>query len=420
MSLFQKLAYRSCLGKLRFNFRFSAFSTAVQSKRPTDSWIVKTLPFSCDPNLREKYTSVFGHVRVGKLLEVLDLHAGRIAYSHTSSFPPGDPNCPVYLVTAAVDQIQLLSTPSLYRDLIVQGCVTYTGRSSMEIRIEVAHIGKYSSDQPGPENNQPDQYDPPTPVLKSYFTFVARDVHTHKAHEIPSVVPVSALEKQWYKEAVDRRARKQSDNQADLASAPPTTAEQRQLHQLLLQSKHTFVSHCQPVSQTRLENTHVMHPQKRNIHGKIFGGYLIRESFELAWATALLYAKVQPILINIDEITFIAPVPIGSIVHFQAIAVFSSTNSVQVFVNADVIDKNSGSRTTTNVFKFAFFCQKHQGKSLIPSSYGEAMNYLQAQRTYQRNKTLVTFTVTQGIHCVVSHNAHVAGSSLLGPLGLLD
>jgi hypothetical protein len=42
------------------------------------------------------------------------------------------------------------------------------------------------------------------------------------------------------------------------------------------------------MKKTRFVNTLYMHPQERNIHGKIFGGYLMKEAFELAWIGMLL------------------------------------------------------------------------------------------------------------------------------------
>lgn len=34
-----------------------------------------------------------------------------------------------------------------------------------------------------------------------------------------------------------------------------------------------------------------MHYQDRNLHGKIFGGVLMREAFELGWLAAYIHAK---------------------------------------------------------------------------------------------------------------------------------
>jgi hypothetical protein len=43
------------------------------------------------------------------------------------------------------------------------------------------------------------------------------------------------------------------------------------------------------MKKTRFVNTLYMHPQERNIHGKIFGGYLMKEAFELAWIGMYMY-----------------------------------------------------------------------------------------------------------------------------------
>ena len=38
-----------------------------------------------------------------------------------------------------------------------------------------------------------------------------------------------------------------------------------------------------------LKNVHICHPQSRNIYGKVFGGFLMRNAFELAWVNAYNY-----------------------------------------------------------------------------------------------------------------------------------
>jgi hypothetical protein len=51
------------------------------------------------------------------------------------------------------------------------------------------------------------------------------------------------------------------------------------------------------MKKTRFVNTLYMHPQERNIHGKIFGGYLMKEAFELAWIGMLLVIFMYFIII---------------------------------------------------------------------------------------------------------------------------
>lgn len=39
-----------------------------------------------------------------------------------------------------------------------------------------------------------------------------------------------------------------------------------------------------------MTNTHLMHIQERNVHYKIFGGFLMREMIESGWITACQFA----------------------------------------------------------------------------------------------------------------------------------
>ena len=46
--------------------------------------------------------------------------------------------------------------------------------------------------------------------------------------------------------------------------------------------------------QTSLENTFTCQPQQRNMHGRVFGGFLMRRAFELAHSTAYMFAGARP------------------------------------------------------------------------------------------------------------------------------
>jgi acyl-coenzyme A thioesterase 9 len=44
-----------------------------------------------------------------------------------------------------------------------------------------------------------------------------------------------------------------------------------------------------------------MHGQDRNIHGKVFGGYLMREAFDISYLTVLKRSKgIAPELLRVD------------------------------------------------------------------------------------------------------------------------
>jgi len=59
-------------------------------------------------------------------------------------------------------------------------------------------------------------------------------------------------------------------------------------------------------------------PQDRNIHGKVFGGYLMRTAHELAWSAAFSFAGEQPTFVSMSDVSFHVPVEIGHLLHFSA------------------------------------------------------------------------------------------------------
>ena len=62
------------------------------------------------------------------------------------------------------------------------------------------------------------------------------------------------------------------------------------------------------LSETRLENALICQPQQRNIHGRIFGGFLMHRAFELAFATAYAFAGLMPCFLEVDLVDFLRPV----------------------------------------------------------------------------------------------------------------
>lgn len=57
-----------------------------------------------------------------------------------------------------------------------------------------------------------------------------------------------------------------------------------------------------PMDSTRLSNTFTCQPQQRNMHGRIFGGFLMRRAYELAFATTHLFAGQRPRFIAFDRV----------------------------------------------------------------------------------------------------------------------
>lgn len=53
---------------------------------------------------------------------------------------------------------------------------------------------------------------------------------------------------------------------------------------------------------TRLSNTLTCQPQQRNMHGRVFGGFLMRRAYELAFATVHTFAGSRPRFLQVDRV----------------------------------------------------------------------------------------------------------------------
>lgn len=110
----------------------------IGKRRFDDSWIELTLPFSGDKNLRNALVKLDGKsLRYGKLFEILDGLAGDVCYRHVGA---EELQKGMSIVTASVDRVKILSEISLLNDVKLQGYLTYVGRSSMEVTIDVISI----------------------------------------------------------------------------------------------------------------------------------------------------------------------------------------------------------------------------------------------------------------------------------------
>ncbi|CAM8943905.1 unnamed protein product [Rhodiola kirilowii] len=129
-------------------------------KIPSSSRTSISYKFSSDHVLREQYRNPWNQIRMGKVVEDLDALAGTISFKHCCN--EDRTTRPLLLVTASVDKIVLKKPISVDRDLNISGAVTWVGRSSMEIQLEVT------------QSIQENQGSLDSVALVANFTFVAR------------------------------------------------------------------------------------------------------------------------------------------------------------------------------------------------------------------------------------------------------
>jgi len=278
------------------------------TKSPADSFVSVELPFATDSGaLREQYQSwQSGRVRLGKILEDLDATAGNIAHAHADDNNPL--TRPLQIVTACVDRVDVLRPFPLDTNLVMSGNVSYVGTSSMHIIVEVA-------EKENPENR----------ILTSSFLMVARDGSTGKS------TPVNHLDIQTDKEKIqwimgeEAKAIRKKERSMSLKQSTPTPEEFDEVHKAhlgVVEEGRKIV----PASETVLNSVTITQPQEKNTKENIFGGYLMRQAYELGMAAALRFCgpKTRPFLLAVDEISFHRPVAVGSLINFQASVIYTT------------------------------------------------------------------------------------------------
>jgi len=75
----------------------------------TDSFTQSLIPLGSDTKLRDRYLNNFGDMRVGRLLEDMDMFVGILVYKHilNPNQEKDDPRSPFSMVTALVDRIDI-------------------------------------------------------------------------------------------------------------------------------------------------------------------------------------------------------------------------------------------------------------------------------------------------------------------------
>jgi len=270
--------------------------TKSRGKHPRESEVGIPYLFSKDQFLLETYRNPWGEMRFGKILEDLDALAGNIAFNHVVL--EGNDLLPL-IVTAGVDRIRVRRRPNIDTDQYLSGKVTWVGSSSMEIRMRIADGGGGGG---GSE------------WLEAYFTFVTLHPETKKAISIPPLIPETDEERAHFElGAVKAQARKEARrNKVELGrplseqSLKIDARAKRLLEEAgpLLQMPSLADPNTMLISQTLQSNAMVAQPQARNLHDRIFGGFLMRRAFELAFATAYLFGGDKPRFLEVDDISF--------------------------------------------------------------------------------------------------------------------
>lgn len=320
--------------------------TTMVEKSPSQSATSIVYDFENDDHLREKYRSPWNKVRFGRILEDLDALAGSVAWSHCM---PAAQN--LHIVTASVERIVLNSRPRVNSRMTLQGAVSWVGRSSLEIRMVAASDCQ------------------PEPWLDANFVFVARERSqvgstSGKAASINSLKLDTQEEKDRFN-VVDAKNKRKKAARADVK------ADSKQKEILLQHANEMFdksqIAILLPaladrdiimMNATRLQNSLICQPQHQNMSGRVFGGFLMRRAFELAYVTAYNFTGHNPIFREVDEVLFLAPVNIGNILNYESSVLYTEIcdglSIMHIEVIANVIVPEDRTSAKSNIFHFSF------------------------------------------------------------------
>ena len=99
-------------------------------RRMTDSFDQAIIPLGSDAKLHDRYTTFLGGVRVGRLLEDMDMFAVHLVFKHIllSGGCKESPQSPFSIVTAFVDSIDIRKPFFAGQDIKMMGHVTWVGK----------------------------------------------------------------------------------------------------------------------------------------------------------------------------------------------------------------------------------------------------------------------------------------------------
>ncbi|KAI5917362.1 HotDog domain-containing protein [Camillea tinctor] len=357
-------------------------------KKMSDSYHRVVLPLGRDPWLSDTYINSSGHIRLGTIFMDLDALSGIIVYKHTG---PG-----VTTVTAALDRITIAHPLTEICDLEYSGQVTYaSGRSSVEITCKVARAR---------EEGEPSK--PEDVLLTCTFTMVALDPVTKKPVHVPRLLWSTPEEEEIFQAGEAKALAKKKLLKTSLLETEPNDAESALIHKIWLRQlayHDPNNSLRQPnnviaMSKTQISTASIMQPQYRNRHQTmIFGGFHLKQTFELAFCCAASFAHARPTFVSADPCTFRNPVPVGSVLYLTATVVYTdppvleedgsepspaAATRLHVRVDSKVRDVEHGNAKSTGQFNYTFLVPR--SVKVLPHTYQEYMMYIDARRRVQQ------------------------------------
>ncbi|KAG8286627.1 hypothetical protein J6590_055300 [Homalodisca vitripennis] len=313
-------------------------------------------------------------IQNGELLTIAEAWVA-MNYIKNPKQPPDVPT-PYVIVTVLVDQISFTDfVPKAQADIRLSGIVSSVGRSSIETTVWL-------------EQQQHGQWQK---ITSAIFLMAARNANISGSAPVNKLVAADDEEKLILAEAEVRKKRRHFEDSGSVLNKVPAPDEQHVIHNLFVNSvdmhNPTINRRVLPpgtvwMADTKRSNIIFSHPEDRNLHNKVFGGFLMRQALELAWIVGYFHSKHRPKLLHISDISFKKPVDVGSLLGMTGQVIYTEENYMQIIVHAEVTSPFSGQQVTTNVFHYTYEAPDYATK-VMPNTYHEAMMYIDGRRHFQ-------------------------------------
>lgn len=139
-----------------------------------------------------------------------------------------------------------------------------------------------------------------------------------------------------------------------------------------------------PMNQARARMTEIVMPNDTNPHGSVSGGRVMHLIDVCAAVAALRHARRSVVTAAVDELQFLAPVPLGHILLLDAQVTFAGETSMEVKVSVRGENPLTGEKRHTTTAYLTFVALDPAGRpvvipELVPESEEERALYSRAQ-----------------------------------------
>ncbi|XP_043950115.1 acyl-coenzyme A thioesterase 9, mitochondrial [Drosophila biarmipes] len=360
--------------------KFQPDRSDLPGRSMIDSQTTANILLESDALMRERFVYGRGLLRMGRIMEELDLLAVWICHRHVHlpKLPKGVP-LPYTFVTLLVDHGHFLVEKfKADVDVSLSGHVSWSGNSSLEIMAYVRQSGKL--------------------LAKAIFMIAARDATNSGPAPVNPLTPANELEECLYQEALERQKRREGNLPHLESNRKPSKEEEQIMYEVFTRTKGiegptptdmtALPPNCRWMSKWHRRTLLHPFPEHRNEANTIFGGFIIRKGIEIAFITASLFSNGYPVIEFISDVTFPHPIPVHSYMKLKAYVVYTQDNYVQLMTVVDAIDGKSFTQFHSNTLHLTYSCRQ-EVPEVLPRSYSEALWYLSGRRYLQRFREFV-------------------------------